>query len=63
MDFNQYYRSLPFIGVLKPFVYESDFNTILESLISKKSDKQDKSGRCKERKKQKENFKSDQVAQ
>ena len=32
MDYNQHYRSLPFIGILKPEIYKSDWNDVLTKM-------------------------------
>merc|ERR1712154_312058 len=37
MDFNQHYRSLPFIGVLKPEIYKCDWSKTLDSWHEKNS--------------------------
>lgn len=34
MDYNQHYRSLPFIGVLKPEIYKSDWKDVLTKMHS-----------------------------
>merc|ERR1712154_74435 len=32
MDYNQHYRSLPFIGILKPEIYKSEWNDVVQKM-------------------------------
>lgn len=41
MDYNQHYRSLPFIGILKPEIYKSDWNQVVQKMHATNDHKTD----------------------